>query len=121
MTKQELIAKMGNEDRANWVMEELLRNVKPEFIRMMLKAKADNMDEKIKHREANGYYMDDTKFPEDFNVFSYELAIESGNDDGTKAEALRLYDEYNQRQLEKASDQRTKNFYHNMRAEFNSH
>lgn len=27
MTKAELIERMGNEDRANWVMEEILRNV----------------------------------------------------------------------------------------------
>lgn len=123
MTREELIKKMGgSEDRAAWVMEELLRNVKPGFIEMMLKAKAAQADEEFASKEASGYYMDDWKAPDGFNVFSYELAINAGNDkDGSKAAAIAQYELWDQRQIEKSSDRQSCNFFHNMYACFRAH
>lgn len=118
MTKAELIERMGNEERANWIMEEILRNVKPDFIRLILKANCDSQAKKIKEREASGYYMDGAVLPDDFNLWSYMKAVEDGEDDGTKAAAIKLFEEQDRRQLEKCSDRQTANFYGNMRAIF---
>lgn len=118
MTKAELIERMGNEDRANWVMEEILRNIKPDFIRMILKANCERQSEKIKEREATGYYMDRVNLPDDFNLWSYMKAVEDGEDDGSKAAAIEACQEQERRQLEKCSDRQTANFYGNMRAAF---
>ena len=123
MTKEELVKKMGGrEDRAEWVMEELLRSVKPEFIKLMLRSKATEMDNEITKKEANGYYMDDWRAPDGFNFFSYEISIATGNDkDGSKAKTIDQYNLWEQRQYEKASDKQSSNFYHNMHACFCSH
>ncbi len=119
MTKQELIAKMGNEDRANSVMEELLRNVKPDFIRMILKAKSEEMEKIVKEREISDYYMRSVKLPDGFNFWEYQVKAEAG--DTNAKEALELYNSKDERERERDFDIQRKNFWGNMYGAFCSH
>lgn len=55
MTKQELIKMAGNEEQAEYAMLILLKNVKPEFVRMCMKNELEEVETKIKEYEGLGY------------------------------------------------------------------
>ena len=41
MTRSELVKMMGSEERADWMMEQILASIKPAFVAMILKTKAE--------------------------------------------------------------------------------
>jgi hypothetical protein len=55
MTKQELIKMAGNEDQAEYAISVLLKNVKPEFVRICMKNELERVKEEIKKYMAQGY------------------------------------------------------------------
>ena len=50
MTRSELVKMMGSEERADWMMEQILASIKPAFVAMILKtmAKAQETTEEQK-------------------------------------------------------------------------
>ena len=55
MTKIELIQMTGSEEQATYAMHILLNNVKPEFVRMAIKAELASINNEIVGLEAEGY------------------------------------------------------------------
>lgn len=55
MTKQEFIKMAGNEDQAEYAMMILLKNIKPEFMRMCMDLELKEVEIKIKKYEELGY------------------------------------------------------------------
>ena len=49
MTKQELIKKTGNEEQAAYAMEILLKNIKPAFLDMAVKAEIKGLTEQLEN------------------------------------------------------------------------
>ena len=104
MTKQELIKMMGDEDKANWALQRVLEQIKPDFVIMCLKAYADQKTAEYTQKNESGYYTENSSFPEGFNLFSVDddhpLAIQ--------------YDKNRKRQIEKAGDLTLATFAKNM-------
>lgn len=55
MTKQELIKMVGNEDRAEYALNILLKNLKPQFIKMCVENELKEVESKIKEYQEKGY------------------------------------------------------------------
>lgn len=55
MTKQELIKMAGSEDQAEYAMLILLKNVKPEFVKMCIYAELQEAEAQIKEYEKSGH------------------------------------------------------------------
>lgn len=54
MTKQELIKKTGNEEQAAYAMEILLKNIKPAFLDMAVKAEIKGLTEQLENLVKEG-------------------------------------------------------------------
>lgn len=102
MTKQELIAMMGNEDRAKWVMDRVLEAVKPDFVVAVLKAKADAAKQILQDKEESGYYTEFNEFPADFNYW------------GASEEMQQRYDQNSDREYERCGDKKFATLTENM-------
>lgn len=102
MTKQELITMMGNEDRAEWVMEQVLGAVKPDFVVAVLKAEAETARKQYYNRIEHGYYTEFSEFPKDFNYWS------------ASEEMQQRFDKDEDRQIEKEADRQTMTLATNM-------
>lgn len=104
MTKQDLILMMGNEDKANWAMDKILENIKPDFLIAILRHIKNDAETRYKERCESGYYDEFSTFPPDFNLFSVE-------DDSPLS---RQYVNDARRQIEKAGDRASVNFARNV-------
>jgi hypothetical protein len=102
MTKQELIMMMGNEDRAQWVMERVLGAVKPDFVVAVLKAEAEAAKQRLKDKEESGYYSEFSEFPEGFNYWH------------ASEEMQQRYDQNEAREYERCGDKQFVTFTSNM-------
>lgn len=108
MTKQELVSMMGNEDRAEYAMIQVLKMVKQDFVIAALKANLTEAEKVCKERNDTGYYTEfDDGFPEDFNLLHEELT----NPDNPLIEQ---YNKMEERHFEKASDNATRVAANNM-------
>ena len=76
MTKQELIKMMGDDDKANFMMELILESIKPEFVMTVLKLKKEKYEKLYKEREQSGYYDEGNKarktIPEGWSLYGNE-------------------------------------------------
>lgn len=55
MTRNELTAMTGNEEQTTYAIELLLKHIKPDFIRSVVKAEAAEITAELKELEAEGY------------------------------------------------------------------
>ena len=55
MTREELIAKYGSEDQANFVIAILLKNVKPAFIKSAINTELSEVEGKIAEYKTDGF------------------------------------------------------------------
>lgn len=101
MTKQDLIKMMGNEDRAEYAMNQVLKMIKPEFIVVALKANKVEAEKIYNERKDSGYYTEFDGFPEGFNLIHEELY----NPDSP---LLEKYNNWEKRHLEEDSDNLTR-------------
>lgn len=100
MTKQELVQLMGNEDRAEYAMLQVLKMVKKDFVIAALKANMNEAERVYKGKKESGYYTEFDKFPEDFNLLHEEL-------NNPESPLIEQYNNYESRHLEEASDEAT--------------
>ena len=55
MTKQELIKMVGSEEQAEYTLEIILKNLKPDFIRAVVQTELNEVDREINTMETDGY------------------------------------------------------------------
>lgn len=55
MTKQELVKMTGSEEQAEYAMEILLKHIKPDMIRLAVKAELDSINKEIEVLKDEGY------------------------------------------------------------------
>lgn len=55
MTKQELIRIMGSEEQAEYTLEIILKNLKPDFIRTVVQTELNEVDREINAMETDEY------------------------------------------------------------------
>lgn len=55
MTKQELIKMVGSEEQANYAMEIVLKNLRPDFIRSVVRLELKSIDQEIQSMKDAGF------------------------------------------------------------------
>lgn len=111
MTKAELIKMMGDEDKADWMIEQILRSIKPGFVMSILKLKKSEADGVYASKKQSGYYAEGEEalkqIPDGFSLFGDENNPEW-------QENKKKYDLWEERRREEQGDRMWMNFTHNV-------